>query len=135
MKNSPYIGIICTAGVIISVFTPWVYVAPAGGVLTAMDTGSTNLGKPGILFLFFGVWIAVNMWINRLWSKRVNLALGALLMAWMVRNYILFTHCEAGICPDKRWGLFLNVVACVGTFLAILFPPDDPQDVVADRKS
>jgi len=127
MKNSPYIGIIFSVLVVISVFMPWVYVSSAGGRLTAMDTGTSNLGKPGILFLFFAVWIIVNMAINRLWSKRVNLALGALLMAWMVRNYILFTHCEAGICPDKRWGLYLNVLACIGTFISILFPPDDPH--------
>lgn len=53
MKNSPYIGIIFSVLVVISVFMPWVYVSSAGGRLTAMDTGTSNLGKPGILFLFF----------------------------------------------------------------------------------
>lgn len=128
IKHRSYIGIVCALLVMISVFLPWVYIDPLQATLTGMNTDHTNLGKPGILYLFFAFWIIVNMLINRLWSKRINLVLGALLVAWMMRNYLLFSHCEAGYCPTKRWGLFVNLIASIATFLAILFPPADPQD-------
>jgi len=45
--------------------------------------------------------------IPRIWAKRANLFVAAVILAFGIKCFILYTGCARGICPDKRIGIFL----------------------------
>jgi hypothetical protein len=122
MKLIRTIGIAACVGMFISAFLPWIYVAPVHQTFTGMNTGSSNYGKPGILDLFFTLIILVFTLVNRIWSKRSNLLVAAFLLAWCLRNYLLFSRCAMGYCPDKKIGLYLSTLFGIIIFISTLFP-------------
>lgn len=89
-----------------------------------MNTAGTNYGKPGYLHLIFSTAYLILLLTPKLWSRRVNLAVGAFNAAWAFRNLILITACEGGECPVKLIGLYLAPIASVIMLLVVLFAPE-----------
>lgn len=122
MKYSQWIGLVVAAVVIIACYLPWMQVPVLQTVVTGMDSGGTNLGRPGKLTIFFCVIAAILFIIPRVWAKRVNLVFCALAVAWAVRNFLLYARCEMGACPERKYGIYIMVAGALLMFLAALFP-------------
>jgi hypothetical protein len=60
--------------------------------------------------------------VPRVWAKRFNLLAGTIALAFGIRCYFVFSHCYRGICPDKKAGIFLVVIAALIMTLAAVLP-------------
>jgi hypothetical protein len=60
--------------------------------------------------------------VQKIWAKRSNLIVGALNIAWALRNYFLITMCRAGECPEKKIAIYLVVAASLLMLVSALFP-------------
>lgn len=130
MKIFRYIGIFSVILLIGSAFLPWVYIDYGTlheALLTGMDTGATNYGKPGILNLFFGVLFLGTIFIPKVWAKRTGIFFGVVILAWNLRNFFLF-QCEMGYCPEKRIGLYLSLLAGIMVMVCAVLPYVPEQD-------
>lgn len=108
----------------ISAFLPWAYIDHGllhKAVLTGMDTGKTNYGKPAILNLIFAPLFLATVLIPRVWAKRTGIFLAVVLLAWNLRNYYLFP-CEMGYCPERRIGLYLTLLSALAIMVASVLP-------------
>ncbi|HTN39105.1 MAG TPA: hypothetical protein VL053_18635 [Arachidicoccus sp.] len=122
MKNSQLIGALLALMVIFSCFVNWSYIPGLQVHITGMDTAGTHFGKPGILHIFFAVIALVMFSIQKLWSKRTNIFVAAINLAWGVKNFILVSMCSAGDCQEKEWGIYLLLIVSSGMMLMTLLP-------------
>jgi hypothetical protein len=60
--------------------------------------------------------------IKVLWLKRTALLAGGLNVAYGIKNFLLFGSCYLGYCPEKKFGLFLMLLATIIIFLMSFFP-------------
>lgn len=122
MRWMKWTGLAAVIVLIISCFLPWVFIASKNIILTGVDTNGTSFGKPGYFHFFFSIFFILFTLIPRVWSKRVNLLVTALNMAWAIRNYFILTTCRGGECPDKHMGIYLIVFASLVMLVSALFP-------------
>ncbi len=106
MKYSQLLGVAACLLLIINCFFPWSYVAEIRLLMTGWDGGS-NLGRPGLFNIILCSIMILFFLVPRIWAKRTNVILGALNIAWSLRNYLLVGACSGGMCPEKKAGLFL----------------------------
>lgn len=122
MKHSQVIGIIAVLAMAVLCFMPWTYIASRQITVTGMHAEGTNFGRPGLFHLILGT-VAVGMFlIPRIWSKRTNVFVAALNLAWAFRNYLLLSSCMMGECPEKKPALYLLLVAAVIIQVMALLP-------------
>lgn len=122
MKYSQVIGIIAVVAMAALCFMPWTYIASRQITVTGMHAEGTNFGRPGLFHLFLGT-VAIAMFlIPRIWSKRTNVFVAALNLAWAFRNYLLLSSCMMGECPEKKPALYLLLLAAVIIQLMALLP-------------
>ncbi len=115
-------GIAACIALIVTCFFPWSYVAEINLLITGLQ-GGENLGKPGLLNIIFCSAMIVFFLIPKIWAKRANLILGALNIAWSIRNYLLVSACSGGICPEKKWGIFALLVLSIFIEVMTFMPP------------
>jgi hypothetical protein len=130
MKISRTLGIAAVILIIISGFLPWVYIDYGKlheALLTGMDTGATNYGKPAVLNIIFGVLFFCTILIPKLWAKRTGIFFGVVILAWNLRNFYLF-QCEMGYCPEKRIGLYLTLLAALVIMVCAVLPYVPPKE-------
>jgi hypothetical protein len=132
MKIFNRIGMAAVIVLIGSSFLPWAYIDYGllhNALLTGMDTGATNYGKPGILNIFFGVLFFITILIPKVWAKRTGIFLAVVILAWSLRNFFLF-RCEMGYCPEKRIGLYLCLIAAGVIMVCAVLPylPEKEQE-------
>jgi uncharacterized membrane protein YuzA (DUF378 family) len=60
--------------------------------------------------------------VPAIWSKRTNVFLGALNLAWAFRNYLLLSSCLMGECPEKKTALFILVGLAIVMQIMSLLP-------------
>jgi hypothetical protein len=122
MRWMKWIGIAAAIVLCISCFQPWVVIESKQLTLTGMDTTGTNYGKPGILFIIFSFIFLVFSLIPSIWSKRANMVVAVLNLAWGIRNYFLISTCSGGECPQKKLALYLVFACSIIMLLGSLFP-------------
>ena len=129
MRYMKWIGLAAAVLMIVSCFTPWVFIESRNITVSGIDTTGTNFGKPGYFhFLMTFLFLAFSF-IQRVWAKRINLLVTALNLGWAVRNFLIISACMGGDCPVKKSGLFGIVLASVIMLVAALFPDIKlPQD-------
>ncbi len=125
MKYSQLIGAIAVAGLIAVCFMPWSFVESKQIIITGINTQGTEFGKPGLMNIFFGIISLLLFLIPEIWAKRTNLFIGAVNVAWSIRNYLLVTTCYFGDCPQKKAGIFL-LLFCSVIILVMTFMPKLP---------
>ena len=62
------------------------------------------------------------MLIPKVWAKRANLFICALLLAYGITNYIRFGSCYNNYCPERLYGLNLMLAAVSVMMIAAVFP-------------
>lgn len=122
MKHSQVIGIIAVLAMAVLCFMPWTYIASRQITVTGMHAEGTNFGRPGLFHLILGTVAVVMFLIPRIWSKRTNVFVAALNLAWAFRNYLLLSSCMMGECPEKKPALYLLLVAAVIIQVMALLP-------------
>lgn len=123
MKYSQLLG--CIAVVILAAvcYLPWSYITDKNIVITGMSAPGTLYGKPGLMHLVLGVILIILFLISKITAKRINILVGAINLAWSVRNYILLTTCFMGECPQQKPALIIAILLCV-LILIMTFLPD-----------
>ena len=122
MKYSQFLGVAACVALIINCFFPWSYVAEIHLLITGINGGDT-LGKPGLFNIILCVLMIAFFMIPKIWAKRTNVVLGALNIAWSLRNYLLVSTCSGGICPDKQWGIFMLFLLSFFIEVMTFMPP------------
>lgn len=130
MKYSQWIGVAVAIVVVSACYMPWIVIPSLHNTITGMDAKGTYFGKPGKLHIYFCVITSVLFIIPRIWAKRINWLLCALSVAWAVRNFLLYARCEMGMCPERKYGLYLVLL---GT-LIMLFCSLSPDLKLKEKK-
>jgi hypothetical protein len=122
MKYMKWTGVAAALVLVISCFLTWVTIDYKNLVLTGVDTTGTSFGKPAYFhFLLTAVFLALTF-IKRVWSKRLNLLITALNLAWAVRNFFIIAQCSGGECPHREAGMWLMLISSLLMLLSALFP-------------
>lgn len=125
MKYSQTIGFIAVVLAILVCFMPLVYIESKNLTITGFKADGTRFGRPGMFIVYMGSIAACLFLIPKIWAKRVNVFLTAMIFAWAVRNYLLLTTCAAGECPEKQVGLFLLLAFTAITMIMSFLPKID----------
>jgi hypothetical protein len=122
MRWMKWIGFAAAVTLIISCFSPWIFIESKNITVTGIDSAGTNFGKPGYFhFLLIAFFLFFNF-TPRVWAKRSNLLIAALNLAWAVRNYFIISACQMGDCPVKKAGIYILIPASLLMLVAALFP-------------
>jgi len=108
-----WIGIAIACVLIAACFMPWVTIESKQITVTGFETIGTNYGKPGLVHLVVSSLYIFLLLLNRIWSKRTAFFIGAINVAWSIRNFLLISACYAGECPEKEISLYLLVICSI----------------------
>jgi hypothetical protein len=120
MSKPNIAGLIAAVVVIVSAFLPWLSIESKHLVFTGVQTVGSSFGEPGKVNVFLAVLAGVLFFVERKWSARLNLFVTAFLSAWAFRNFLIFSRCEMGECPDREIGLYLSLIFGLVTFICVL---------------
>ncbi|MFT3907847.1 MAG: hypothetical protein QM737_00345 [Ferruginibacter sp.] len=125
-KISYYAGVAASIAIIICCFLPWVHynninTTFTGFNVTKFATGN-YYGKAGVPITIMSVIILILMLVPRIWAKRVNLFVAALLFAYCIRTYIIFTSALFEGEVEKQAGIYLIIILSFIMLLGCLFP-------------
>ena len=122
MKYSQPIGIAATLALMAICFLPWSYIASQQITVSGFYAVGTNYGKPGLFNMAMCVIMLVMFLVPAIWSKRTNVFIAALNLAWSFRNYLLLSSCMMGECPEKKPALYILLVLSGIILLMTLLP-------------
>lgn len=122
MRYMKWIGLASALLLIGACYMPWVFIESRHITVSGVHAEGTNFEKPGYFHLIMSFFFLLFSFIPRIWSKRANLLIVAMNLAWAIRNYFMITACAGGECPEKKIGLWLVLLATGGMLLAALFP-------------
>ena len=122
MRHIKWIGLAAAILLIVSCFTPWVFIESRNITVSGIDATGTNFGKPGYLNLFLTLLFLGFHFIPKVWAKRANLLVTALNLGWAIRNYFIISACMGGDCPVKKTGIYMMILASVLMMVSALFP-------------
>ncbi len=122
MKHSQTIGFIAALLVIGLCFLPWSYVESRQLTISGIHAEGTSFGKPGLFNIIICSIMALLFLVPRIWAKRTNVFIGALNLAWSVRNYLLVSACMMGECPVKKPALYSIVFLSLLMQFMAFFP-------------
>lgn len=130
MKYSKWFGLTGVLLVLIAAFQPWVVIASKNIIVTGLQTTGTNFGKPALLNIIAAVIAAIFFMVQSVMAKRMNIFFCSFNLAWAFRNFIILSTCRAGECPEKKFGLYLLLIASVLMMIAALLPDVKLKDEV-----
>ena len=122
MKYSQLLGIIAVFVLAAICYFPWSYIAEKNIIVTGMSAPGTMFGKPGLMHFVLGVPLIIFFFIPKIWAKRINVFIGAINLAWSIRNYILLTTCFMGECPHIKIGLIVSMMLSAFILIMSFFP-------------
>ena len=125
MKYTQIIGLIAALALIFICFIPWVYIPSLQVYLNGINgkgSPELNFGSQVKSHGFLALWMGVCFLVPRVWAKRLNVFLGAINLSWAFKNYLIFSMCRAGECPEKQIGLYLLLIVSAILLVASLFP-------------
>ncbi len=120
------IGLAASFMIVVACFMPWVHYNNinetfTGFHVTRFSTGN-YYGKAGYIICFFTAIILLLILLPKIWAKRVNLFLSAILFAYCIRTYIIFTSALFEGEVEKKAGIYLIVILSFIMLLASVFP-------------
>lgn len=120
------VGLIACIAMVLNCFMPWVYIQSLNDTFTGFHVtrfpSGTYYGRAGIFLTILTAVIFVFMLIPLLWAKRTNLLLSALLFAYSIRTYIIFTSALFENEISKKPGIYLQMVFAFLILLSSAFP-------------
>ncbi len=122
MKYSQQIGIAAAIGLIVCCFFPWSVIVSKNLSISGFATEGTSFGRPGLFHLIVCSASVLFFIVPRIWAKRTNVFIGAINLAWAIRNYVLVSSCMFGECPEKQPALYIVLSCAIIIQLMVLFP-------------
>ena len=117
-----WIGLAAAVLLVVSCFTPWVFIESANITVSGVNTAGTNFGKPGYFHFVLAAVFLFCTFVPRIWAKRLNLLITALNVGWAVRNIFILAACSGGECPVRKAGIWLMLLASLVMLVSALFP-------------
>ncbi len=120
------VGLVACIAIVGACFLPWVHYNNinetfTGFHVTKFATGN-YYGRAGIIISIFAALILLLMLLPRIWAKRINLFLAALLFAYCIRTYIIFTSALFEGEVEKKGGIYLIILLSAVMLVATVFP-------------
>ena len=122
MRYMKWIGLAAALVLVVSCFTPWVFIESANITVSGVDASGTNFGKPGYFHFILAAVFLCCTFIPRIWAKRLNLLITGLNVGWAVRNIFILAACSGGECPVRKTGIWLMLLASLLMLVSALFP-------------
>jgi len=122
MHRMKWIGVVVCLVLVVACFFPWVIIESKNITISGIDAAGTNYGKPGYFHLGMSILFLLFSFIQKVWSKRINLLVTALNVAWAIRNYFIISACEMGDCPLKKAAIYLLFPLSLLMLLSAMFP-------------
>jgi len=122
MKYSQLIGVLFVAVLVASCFMPWAYYPDLDKTFNGFFSEQNQYGKPGKLIIILGVFATAMFLIPKIWAKRWNLLMGALITADAIKNFSTFTGCYNTYCPEKRAGIWVMLLSSIVILIMTLLP-------------
>jgi hypothetical protein len=122
MKYSQWYGIVAALLLVGASFMPWAYFPDLGKEFTGFFSEMNRYGRPGKILVLFSAVMILLFLVPKVWAKRTNIVVAGMTLAFAIKCYILYTACYRGICPEKRIGIFLILLAAGIAMLASLLP-------------
>lgn len=126
MKYSKWIGIAAALLLVAACFLPWTFNPGLDKDFTGFFSEKNMYGKPGWALSVLAAIAIIFYWVPRIWAKRWNLLVCAIILAYAIRTFIIYSTCYLGTCPEKKIGLWLMALASVLMMVMALLP-DIPQ--------
>ncbi len=125
MKYTQYIGIVAAIVLVVICSLPWVYIPSLQIYLTGINgkaSAELNFGSQIKPHAFLATLMIVCFYVSRIWAKRLNVFLAPINLAWAIKNFLIFSMCRGGECPEKQTALY-GLVFCASMMMAAsLFP-------------
>jgi len=128
MKYSQLIGIAASIFLVIICTLPWVYIPSLHLYLSGVNgkaSAELNFGNQIQSHGLLATTMIICFFVSRVWSKRLNVFLGAINLAWAFKNFLIFSMCRGGECPEKQTALYLLVLFAAIMFVMSLLPKLD----------
>lgn len=128
MKYSQIIGMGASIALVIICTLPWVYIPSLQLYLTGINgkaSAELNFGSQISSHGFLATAMIICFFVSKIWSKRLNVFLGAINLAWAFKNFLIFSMCRGGECPEKQPALYLLIVFAIIMFVMSLLPKLD----------
>lgn len=122
MKYAQWIGVIAAVILIIACFLPWTFHPDLQKNFTGFFSENNIYGKPGKVLIVLAILATTFFILPKVWAKRWNLLITALLVAYGIKSFILFSGCYGGICPQKKEGIWMMLISCLLMLLMAMFP-------------
>lgn len=127
-----YTGIVACLGLIAACFMPWAYYKQIGDTFTGFHVtrflSGTYYGRAGFFITIVTGIILILTLLPKIWGKRVNLFLAALLFAYCIRTYLVFTSSLFEGDVQKKPGIVLILVFSFLVLLSTVFPKIDAKN-------
>ncbi len=124
--KTTWIGLLAAVLLIAGCFMNWIIVPAHDIVIRGVAAEGTRYGRPGYFHFLTAFFFLLFLFTPRIWAKRLNLLVGALNLAWAIRNFIVLGRCEAGECPERQVGFYLVLVASAIMLVVALLPDYKP---------
>jgi hypothetical protein len=121
-KILQWLGVLACVALIVSCFMPWAYYADINQNFTGLYSLKNEYGRPGRLMIPIAILAMLFILLPRLWAKRINMFLCALLVGYSIKTYVMFTSCYNAYCPQKMPGIYLMLASSIIMLLAAVFP-------------
>lgn len=115
-------GIMACIIMIMACFLPWTYHADINETFTGLYSYKNQYGRPGKFIILMTSIILLFTLLPKVWAKRTNLFLGALLLGYAIKTYVLFSSCYNAYCPEKKSGLILMLSMSIVILISVIFP-------------
>jgi hypothetical protein len=117
-----WIGLAASILLVVSCFSPWVFIVSRNITVSGIDAVGTNFGKPGYFHFVGAFFFLLFHFMPKIWAKRLNLLVSALNLSWAIRNFFIIAACYGGECPERKIGLYLVLISSVLILVTSLFP-------------
>ncbi len=122
MKYSQLAGIVAAIALMGICFMNWTFHPDLNKYFTGYFSEENIYGKPAYLITILAVLNIILFLIPRIWAKRTNIVIAAIGLSYMIKNFILFSGCYRGICPERQLGLWLALISSIVVLVCSLFP-------------
>lgn len=117
-----WLGIAACIILMVSCFLPWMYYADINQQFTGFYSYKNAYGKPGYFLCLLSLVTLLFIFLPKVWAKRANLFIGAIMVAYGIKSYILFSSCYNNYCPQKLPALYVMLYCCIIIMIAAAFP-------------
>ena len=107
MKIRKRLGIGACVLLIVSCFLSWTWYPDIEKYFSGFFSEGNYYGKPGKLLCFFAITGIACYFIEKEWTKRLNLIFGGLCVGYALTTFLRFSASYDGFVPEKQFGIYL----------------------------